>query len=104
MHLANLIANHDLLKFELSCFLLIIQDGSAAVVAGCCCCGCAVDVVVVDFVVMVVDGTGDDGTGTGNVGNGIDYIMIKSSAMAPATVVSLCVLLYVGLLAWLKQF
>ena len=77
--------------------LPVIQDGSAAVVAGCCCCGCAVDVVVVDFVVMVVDGTGDDGTGTGNVGNGIDYIMIKSSAMAPATVVSLCVLLYVGI-------
>ena len=82
----------------------VIQDGSAAVVAGCCCCGCAVVVVVVVFVVMVVDGTGDDGTGTGNDGNGIDYIMIKSSAMAPATVVSLCVLLYVGLLAWLKQF
>ena len=50
--------------------LPVIQDGSAAVVAGCCCCGCAVVVVVVVFVVMVVDGTGDDGTGSGSDGNG----------------------------------
>ena len=43
--------------------LPVIQDGSAAVVAGCCCCGCAVVVVVVVFVVTVVDGTGSDGNG-----------------------------------------